>query len=113
MTRPVNGQPRQDDPKVERALREQREALNRLATSPAGSMLVIHGVELADGVTTPVAHKLGRIPVAVLVSAVRGPVTTAGSVEEDRYTPATDRSRYVVLKAVGFGATVTVDVVVL
>lgn len=71
----------------------------------------IYDVELADGVNTPIAHKLGR-PAFVTPAPVRG-ASSSGRIEEVRDTDVTriyPRSQFVVLKATGWGATITVDV---
>lgn len=65
------------------------------------------GVQLADGVATPIAHNLGR-RAFVLPSPVRGAVTS-GRIEEVR-DGTHDPDQFVVLMATGYGATVTVDV---
>ena len=69
---------------------------------------VIADVELADGVERPIAHKLGRKPVFVTTSPPRG-ASTSGRIEEVR-SGSYDRAQVVVLKATGWGATITVDV---
>lgn len=100
-----------DAPEVARALDDHRRTLTALASSPAAGLRVLEDIELADGIDTPVPHSLGRPARLVVVSPPRGAVTE-GAVTETR-TATTDRSRFVVLRAVGFGATVTVDVGVL
>lgn len=90
--------------------RSHEEAIRTLQTVPAASLKVIGPIELADGVETHVAHGLGRAPAWVSPSAVRGP-STSGHIEELR--AGVDRSRVIVLKASGYGATVTVEVAVL
>ncbi len=67
---------------------------------------IIADVELADGVPTPVAHRLGR-RAFVFPSPVRG-ASTSGRIEEIR-DGSHDPNQYVVLEANGFGATVTID----
>ena len=84
--------------------------MRELQALPAVGLTVLSDVVLADGVRSTVAHKLGRPPRWVGVSVVRGAVST-GRVEEIR--EGVDRSRGVVLLATGYGAPVTVDVVVL
>lgn len=71
----------------------------------------VYDVELADGVNTPIAHRLGR-PAFVTPSPVRGASST-GRIEEVRDSDVTriyPRAQFVVLKATGWGATITVDV---
>lgn len=69
---------------------------------------VLEDVELADGVEMQVSHTLGRRAL-VFVSAVRG-ATTTGRIDEIR--DEVDRTKFVKLKASGFGATITVDLLV-
>ena len=101
--------PRLPEPKTDRAVRDHARAIGDLAGKPANGMLVIGGVTLEDGVETPIVHKLGKAPSWVRESCVRGAVTT-GRVEEVRTSTTYSRSDYIVLKATGWGATITVDV---
>ncbi len=78
-----------------------------IQNSPAMAERICSGVELADGVETTIAHKLGRAPRFVRESCPRNAVST-GRVEEVRGTH--DRTQVVVLKASGWGATIIVDV---
>lgn len=98
------------DPVAERVRQDHAAAITELQGLPAVNLRIIPDVELADGVATPVAHGLGRPARWVRESCPRNP-STSGRVEEVR-TGSHDRNRYVVLKASGFGATVTVDVAV-
>ena len=99
------------DPTLERVRQEHAAAIRELQLAPAAEMRVLLSVALADGVDTPVPHGLGRAPLWVRESTVRGGVT-AGFVEEIR-TGSADRAKYVVLRATGYGATITVDLAVL
>jgi hypothetical protein len=95
---------------LERIRRNLVEAIRELQLMPGATARHIKDVELASGVNTPIAHKLGR-PVFVTVSPVRGPSST-GRIEEVRDTDVTriyPRSEFVVLVATGWGATITVD----
>lgn len=102
--------PRLPEPQAEEARRVLVESVRELQALPAASLGVIANVDLADGALVSVAHKLGRAPLFVACSAPRGPAA-AGYIEEVR--DGTDRKRVVILRAVGYGATVTVDVVAL
>lgn len=93
---------------LERIRRNVAAAIRELQLQPSAT--IIRDVVLADGITTPIAHRRGR-PVTVTISPPRGASTT-GRVDEVRDT-VHDRSQYVVLKASGWGASITVDVVVL
>ena len=83
------------------------ECVRQLQDLPSSSTRIISGIVLADGVETPVAHKLGRAPAFVRESCPRGAVTT-GRIEEVR--GSNDRTQIVILKATGWGASITVDV---
>lgn len=104
--------PRLPDAKTDRAVRDHARVIGELAGKPAATMQVIADVALEDGVETPIIHKLGRAPTWVRESCVRGAAAT-GRVEEIRTSTTYSRSEYVILKATGFGATVTVDVAVM
>jgi hypothetical protein len=73
---------------------------------------VVAGVELADGVVTPIAHKLGRAPAWMGISLVRGAAST-GRIDDTSREGGNDRSKFAVLTATGWGATITVDLLVL
>jgi hypothetical protein len=88
------------------------EAIRELQIAPAAGARLIAGIDLADGVATPIAHGLGRAPVFVRESCVRGAATT-GRVDDVSRTAGYDRSKFIVLTANGWGATVTVDVLVM
>lgn len=99
------------EPAAEQARQEHAAAIRELQDLPAAAARVIAGVELEDGVVTPVAHGLGRPPAFVQASCPRNP-STSGRIEEVRAGDH-DRSRVVALEANGWGATITVDVLVL
>jgi hypothetical protein len=99
------------DPIAEQANRDHRERIDELQQQPAMSMKLIKDVALADGVATPIAHGLGRVPQFIKESAPRNPSTT-GHIEEVR-SSSYDRTKVIVLKATGWGATITVDVQVM
>jgi hypothetical protein len=103
--------PKLDDPQMEQVVRNVGEAIRELQLLPVTAVRVVAGVELEDGVETAVAHGLSRAPVWVRESCVRG-ASTSGRVEEMRGATI-DRKRVVVLKASGYGATVTCDVLVM
>lgn len=93
-----------------RANHEQR--IREITELPLARAKVIPGIVLADSVETPVLHGLGRRPLYVRESCVRGAVST-GRVEEVRSFGSThDPAQRLILKATGWGATVTVDVLV-
>lgn len=95
---------------LERIRRNLAEQIRELQQQPTTFERVLADKTLADGVATQIAHGLGR-PAYVFVSPPRGGVT-AGRIEEIRDT-GVDRKRYIVLKATGWNATITVDVRVL
>lgn len=75
--------------------------------------VVVRGVVLLSGIETEVPHGLGRIPDwvcpgAPMGAAAAGVIALFGDVHGNG-TPI-DRTKVIVLQAVGFGATITVDV---
>lgn len=72
---------------------------------------VIRDVELANGVETPIAHRLGR-PATAWISTVRG-ASGNGRVEDtSRESSKYPRRRFVVLRAHGYSTTITVDLII-
>jgi hypothetical protein len=95
------------DVDAERVRRDHADAIKEIqALLPK----VIPSVTLEDGVETHVSHGLGRAPRAVWETIVRGAIT-AGRIVEDRSN--VDRTKSVKLTANGYGATITVDLVVM
>lgn len=93
---------------AERVRRSHHQAIKLLQKQPAATS--IQNIVLEDGVITPIAHGLQRLPIHISVSPVRG-AASAGLVQEIR-TTSFDRAQYVVLEASDFGADVTVDLLV-
>ena len=102
---------RLSDEQLERVRRNHHDAIEELQAGVLASAAIIHDVELADGIATAVPHGRGRAVVAI-VSVPRGAVTS-GRIDEIRDNNAADRTQYVTLTATGWGATITVDLVVL
>ena len=90
---------------LERVRRNLVDAIRELQIGAFAQATTIKNVELADGVPTPVAHKLG-LPAFVVLSPPRG-ASTSGRITEVRGTH--NPAHYVVLQADGWGATITVD----
>lgn len=99
--------PRLSDDLAETVRRTHERAINELQALPAASAQIISDVTLPDATVVQVPHGLGRRPRIVLVSPPRN-ATSAGRIDEIRDGNA-DRSKFVVLKATGFTATITVD----
>lgn len=95
---------------AERVRRSHAAAIEELQKTPLAAARVIKNIELEDGVVTPIAHKLSRACI-VITSPPRNASTT-GRIDEIRSADY-DRSKYTVLQASGFGATITVDLLVL
>lgn len=101
------------DPAAERVRRSHAQTLEEMR---GAFPIVIRSVQLPNNVDTPVAHGLGRAPLWVSPGAPRGATTTGRIDDMGTRTSAgvpIDRSKSVVLRATGFGATITVDVAVL
>ncbi len=100
--------PKLADVNSERVRREHDAKIVELQNTPSASMKFISNVQLADTVATPIPHGLGRAPKFVTESTPRG-ATAAGRIDEIR-DGSQDRTKVIVLKATGFGATITIDV---
>jgi hypothetical protein len=99
------------DADAEANRRSHEEAIRSLQAVPAVSLRVINAITLPDATEVVVSHGLGREPIWIAPSCLRGP-STSGRIEEIR-TGAHDRARFVKLKASGYGATITIDLAVL
>lgn len=91
---------------LERIRRNLVDALRELQQGPLAGAKFVTGIRLEDGKETPISHGLGR-PALVFLSPPRG-ATANGSIIETR-DGGPDRTKYFVLKASGWGATITVD----
>lgn len=104
---------RLSDSDAEDVRRNHERRITELQQMPAASMVIVRNVALPSGTAIPVAHGLGREPRWVGVSLVRGS-TSAGAVSDLGFTDPSgnpiDRSKVVMLFALAFGSTVTVDV---
>lgn len=98
-----------DDEKVERVRRSHHAAIQELQRLPLVRAVTIADVTLADGVVTPIAHRFGR-RVMAFPSGIRGAVSSGRIVEsrDGNY----DRSQFLVLTASGWGAVITIDLLV-
>jgi len=103
--------PRVADPETDRVLRDHHRLLVELLALVMAGARIVPDVVLADATDTTVAHGLGRPARWVQASCARNG-TTGGTVLEVR-SGTVDRNEFVVLRAVGFGATVTLDLLVL
>lgn len=102
------------DDNAERVRKSHADAIREIQDLPAASVRIVRGVVLPNGVETEVVHGLGRLPKAVCPGAPMGAATPGlialfGSVHGSG--APIDRTKVVVLVAVGYGATITVDVV--
>lgn len=98
-----------DDTNAERVRVQHEQAITDLQKAPASSLKTVAGVSLANGAATPVPHTLGHAPSWVGISVPRG-ATSAGYIVE---TITSARASVLTLTANGYGATITVDVVLL
>jgi hypothetical protein len=97
------------DELLERVRRNFADAISEIQRLRITGARVLEGIELDDGVETLVSHTLGRRAV-VFVSPVRG-AASAGRIDELR--DGVDASKFIKLMASGYGATVTVDLLVM
>lgn len=103
--------PALSDPTTDRAVRNLARTVDELQRHRALGLRVIPDVVLPDATDVTIAHRLGRAPIWVGHSCPRGG-STGGAVLEQRPAGG-DRARAVVLRAVGYGATITIDLLVL
>ena len=68
------------------------------------SVVLLVNVELADATDVQIAHKLGRVPKFITPSCVRGASTGGAVVEISR------DAKFIVVRAIGFGATVRAEI---
>lgn len=100
------------DNDAEAVRRNTDQRITEIAKRPAIAMEVLKGITLADGVDTPIAHGLGRAPDFIRESCQRGGTST-GRITEVRDAKKYDRSKTIVLRANGWGASIVVDVQVM
>lgn len=103
--------PELEDENAEIVRLEHERKIVEMQKLPAAALVPLGSLELADGIERPIPHPLGR-RAFVWHSPPRGAVTS-GRIEEVRASGGPDPAKYVVLKATGWGATITVDVAVL
>jgi hypothetical protein len=95
---------------LERIRRNLADAVRELQRLPLAVATPILGIKLEDGKETAVPHRLGR-PAVVFLTPPRAAAPTGRIIEVREGGP--DRSKYFVLQAIGWGATITVDALVL
>jgi len=97
------------DKDAERVRQSHAECIGELQTIPVIRGTLRRDIELPDGVNVPVPHSLGRAGVTAWLSVVQSDeAATVGSVIQ--ISDATvDGTKYVVLRASGWGQTVHVD----
>jgi hypothetical protein len=100
------------DADADRVARSHGRAITELQGLIAAGARLVENIELPDATDVPVHHGLGRPPRWVGPSPARGTALTGGAVLEQR-SASFDRNDVVVLRAVGFGATITLDLLVL
>ncbi len=94
---------------AERVRQSTADAIREMQAAPGVGLLVVRDVVLVDGVRTPVAHRLGRAPSWVQASLVRGGIVPGGIFE---FRDGVDLAQRVEITASGWGATVTIDLLV-
>lgn len=99
------------DEASERVRAEHHRAISEVQSAPLVGARIVANVLLSDGGTTLVPHGLGKVPQFVWPSAPRDALSS-GSIIEVRDT-AVDRKRFVALRAMGWGAAITIDLAVL
>jgi hypothetical protein len=94
-----------DDDKAERARQNHDARIGELQKSPLAGPVVV-SVTIGNGATVTVPHRLQRRPVVVIQSIIRGG-STPGLVRE-----ISRDDKFVTLSASGFGASISLDLVV-
>lgn len=104
-----------DDDDAERVRRSHAEAIGELQSFPVLTVNVIRDVSLPNGAEVEIPHKLGRRFQSYSLSATRG-AAASGRIGEVRGAHTSglpiDPAKALCLQAVGYGATVLVDVTV-
>jgi hypothetical protein len=101
--------PQLADQDAEVVRREHEKKLIELQNQPLVHGKPIENVKLLDGVATAIPHGFGR-PVLHFHSAVRGALAN-GRIDDVR-DGTVDRTKYIHLKATGYGATIYIDLLV-
>lgn len=101
-----------DDENTERLRARFVECIRELQSLPFAKATIVPGVELVNATPKIIAHNLGRVPVFVSTSTPRG-ATSAGRIDDITRDQQIDRTQFVVLLATGYGATITVEMMVL
>lgn len=104
---PITIDERTTPQQLDRVVRDVSEAIGELQQAPIIAGRPIANVKLVDGFATPVPHGMGR-PVMWFHSGIRGAVSN-GRIDDLR-DGNVDRSKYISLRATGYGATIYVDV---
>lgn len=97
-----------DDSKAEQVRRNHHDALLELQRVAISRDNIVT-VTLREGQETKVPHRLGRSPTMVIYSPIRGAVAT-GRIDDVRRE---DRSKALTLTAIGWGADITLEVLVI
>lgn len=98
------------DADAERVRRSHEEAIHELQDAAVMRGTIVRDVELPDGQLVFVPHGLGRRATAWPSAPRASLAATTGRIREIRDATVVDRTRFVGLKAQGWGETVTVDV---
>jgi hypothetical protein len=98
-----------DDARLEENRREHSDAIEELQRVVGRTASVLANITLEDGIDTPIAHRLGRVPSLVVPSAPRGEALTPGVITDVR-GPKIDRRAVIMLRADGFGGPIVIDV---
>lgn len=93
---------------AERVRRNHEIQIREIQSVPIVGGIAVTGIDLEDGVNTPVPHGFGRRAMVLLSPPQFSGSATTGRIREVR-DPSFDASRYVVLRASGWSETITVD----
>ena len=105
-----------NDPNAEAVRKNVDQRIGEIQALPAAGLKVIRNVVLPDGVGVRVPHGLGRKPIAAWPSFIRNAASAGVIADFEASSPSgarNEQSETISLVALGFGADITVDIVVL
>lgn len=104
------------DPTAEAVRRNVDRRIDEFQQLPLAHAVSIVGVTLPDMFDQRIAHGLGRAPKQIIISPPYPIVNTAGAIFEERTATLAgypiDRTKEIVLRAFGWGVTITIDLLV-
>jgi hypothetical protein len=94
------------DPDTSRALDDLRLGIEQLSDRPDADCVIVENVQLVDGQAKLIAHGLDRAWRGWTICNLEGPSST-GRIE---HVKGENKTKFLQLKATGWGATITINV---